>query len=347
MSRHAVALKLFGIQVLQVNAAIIGNTAVSERFSQRFVGFGQIDILADDCDAHLAVAGMAQFFDNILPVGQVGRLGPDIQFLDHLVVKMFLVQGLGHGIDMFRIHYRDDILFGDITEQADLLFHIVRQVALAAAQQDVRLDTDLAQLHDRMLGRLGFQLARGAYVGNQRDMHVKRVAMTSIETELANRLQKRQRLDIADGTADLDNRHIGAPGVFNDLVLDLVGDVRDDLNRAPQVISAPFLGNNREIDLTGGKVALLGKHRAGIALVMPKVQIGLSAVIGNEHLAMLKRRHGTGINVNVRVKFLHCDTQSARLQQSAQRSGRQTLADRGNNAAGNKDKFGFHVNLLL
>ena len=38
---------------------------------------------------------------------------------------------------------------------------------------------------------------------------------------------------------------------------------------------------------------------------MSKIQIGFGAVIGHEYLTMLYGVHGTWVNVDIRVEFLH------------------------------------------
>jgi len=38
-------------------------------------------------------------------------------------------------------------------------------------------------------------------------------------------------------------------------------------------------------------------------LVMAQIEIGFRAVTGHEHLAVLKRAHGAGINIDVGVKL--------------------------------------------
>jgi hypothetical protein len=55
-----------------------------------------------------------------------------------------------------------------------------------------------------------------------------------------------------------------------DGVLDLVGDVRDDLDGAPEVVAAPLLVDDREVDLAGGPVAVARGHHAGEPLVVPR-----------------------------------------------------------------------------
>ena len=104
-----------------------------------------------------------------------------------------------------------------------------------------------AQLHHRVLGRLGLQLAGRAEVRQQRDVDVQHVVAADILAHLADGLQERQALDIADRAADLDDHDIGAGwrATRGDAPLDLVGDMRDDLDRAAQVIAAPLLLDHR------------------------------------------------------------------------------------------------------
>jgi hypothetical protein len=76
-----------------------------------------------------------------------------------------------------------------------------------------------------MLGRLGLELAGGGDIGDQGEVDVEDVFMPPVGAELADRLEKRQRFDIADGAADLDDGDVDSLGIFQDLELDLVGDV--------------------------------------------------------------------------------------------------------------------------
>ena len=63
----------------------------------------------------------------------------------------------------------------------------------------------------------------------------------TLDAQLADRLEERQRLDVADGAADLDDEHVVALGALEDALLDLVGDVRDHLHGAAEVLAAPLL----------------------------------------------------------------------------------------------------------
>ncbi len=97
----------------------------------------------------------------------------------------------------------------DVGEQRDLAALVVRQRAVGAAQQHVGLDTDLAQFLDRVLGRLGLDLAGRGDVRHQREVNVADIVASHLDPHLADRFEERQRLDVADGAADLDDGDFG------------------------------------------------------------------------------------------------------------------------------------------
>ena len=78
-------------------------------------------------------------------------------------------------------------------------------------------------------------------------------------------------------------------------------------------------------------------RRAGEALVMAEVEVGLRAVVGDEHLAVLVGRHRARIDVEVGVELAQAHVVAARLQERAERRGSETLAERGDHAAGDED----------
>ena len=75
--------------------------------------------------------------------------------------------------------------------------------ALGAANEHVGLNTDLPQLADRVLRRLGLQLAGRLQIRHQREVDVEAVLLAHVERELADRFQERLALDVADRAADL------------------------------------------------------------------------------------------------------------------------------------------------
>src|SRR4029077_14656747 len=74
------------------------------------------------------------------------------------------------------------------------------------------------------------------------------------------------------------------------------------------------------------------------ALVMPEVQIGLGAVLGDEHLAVLEGAHGARIHVDVGIELHHGDLQAPRLEDGPERGGGNALAQRGNDATSDEYK---------
>ena len=173
------------------------------------------------------------------------------------------------------------------------------------------------------------------------------VAAAGLGPELPDRLEERQRLDVADRAADLDDDDVDVAAHLADVGLDLVGDVRDDLHRLAQVVAAPLLLDHRLVDLAGGEVVLALHDPRGEALVVAEVEVGLGAVVGDEHLAVLERRHGAGVDVDVGVDLEHGDRVAVGLDQGAERRRRDALAEPGNHAAGDEHVLGGHTSPQL
>ncbi len=168
-------------------------------------------------------------------------------------------------------------------------------------------------------------------------MDVDGVPARQLVAELADRLEERQALDVADRAADLDQDEIEAVIAVADEVLDGVGDVGDHLDGGAEIVAAALLGEDFLIDAPGGDVVLPGRRPAGEALVMAEVEIGLGAVIGDEHLAVLVWRHGSGVDIEIGVELAQAHRIAARLQQGAERRRSQAFAKGGDHAAGDED----------
>ncbi len=170
----------------------------------------------------------------------------------------------------------------------------------------------------RVLSRLGLGLAGSGNVRHQGQVHQHGALGTYFDTQLADGFEERLRLDVADRAADFDHGHVGITGTLDDAALDLVGDVRNDLNGRPQVVTATLLAQHVLVDAAGGEVVVLGHGGADKPLVVAQVEVGLSAVVGDEHLTVLERAHGARIDVDVRIQFEHGDLQAPRLQDGRQ-----------------------------
>src|SRR3546814_6304413 len=90
----------------------------------------------------------------VMPAGEVGLLRLQPEMAADLDVEALAVIGDRHLVDGVDVERRNHPLGAQIAEQRDLAPGVRRDLAVAAAQQDVGLDADAEQLLHRMLGRL-------------------------------------------------------------------------------------------------------------------------------------------------------------------------------------------------
>ena len=251
-----------------------------------------------------------------------------MQLVDDDIVEILLVQQHRNLVDVVGLERRYHGALLDVGEQRDLAALLIGQRLQAAAQQDIRLDADAAQLLHGMLRRLGLDLPRTADDRHQGEVHVEDVIAPEFNAHLANRFEEGQGFDVADGTADLDHANIRITGAESNAVLDLIRDVRNDLHGRAQVVAAALLGDDALVNAAGGEITVASGGGADEALVMPKIEVGLGAIRGDEDFAVLKRTHGPGIHVDVRIQLHHAHLEAARLQDRTQRRGGDPFPER-------------------
>ena len=140
--------------------------------------------------------------------------------------------------------------------------------------------------------------------------------------------------------ADLDDDDVDVlVGQAPDAVLDLVGDVRDDLHRAAEEVAPALLLDHGAVDAAGRGVGALGEVLVDEALVVPEVEVGLAAVLGDEDLAVLARVHRPGVDVDVGVELAHRHPQPTALEEPTERGGGETLPERARDTAGDEDEL--------
>lgn len=287
------------------------------------------------------MVGVVDPVQQVLPHRPVDVAEGQVELADDVGVQALGVQHLGDVVDRLGVDRGDDRGLVDVAHQRDLALDGGRHLAVGAQHDRVGLDADVAQRRDRVLGRLGLELTGRADVGEQRDVHDEDVVAADLVADLAHGLQERQRLDVADGAADLGDDDVDVVGRHPpDAVLDLVGDVRDDLHGVTEVLAAPLLGDDLRVDLAGGDVGRAVEVDVEETLVVTDVQVGLGAVVGDEHLAVLEGVHRARVDVQVRVELLHRDPQTARLEQRTQAGGRQALAEGRSDTPGDEDVLG-------
>src|SRR5438477_8563627 len=93
----------------------------------------------------------------------------------------------------------------------------------------------------------------------------------------------------------------------------------------------------RQVDATRRNIIHLRQRAVDEALVVPEVEVGLRAVVGDVHLAVLERRHGARIDVDVGIELLDGHAEAALHQHPTERGGRDALAERRDDATGHED----------
>ena len=320
-------LAVVGGDPADVDLGLVGEAAGAQRLPHGEVGVREVDVLADQPDRHLLL-GVVHPTEQVVPDGPVDVAERQVESAYEVGVEPLAVQDLGDVVDRRSVGTGDDGVLVDVAHQRDLALDGLGQLAVRAADHGVGLDADLAQRGDRVLGGLGLQLLGRPDVGHQGHVQEEDVAAADVVTDLARRLEERQRLDVADGAADLGDHHVDLRAAHReDAVLDLVGDVRDHLDGVTQVVAATLLGDHRGVDLPGGDVGDLTQVGVQEALVVADVEIGLRAVVGHEDLAVLERVHRPRIDVQIGVQLLHRDPQTTRLQQASEAGCREALAE--------------------
>ena len=332
------ALHLLGLDPLDLHLAAVVEAAVLERLGHRQVGVLEAHVLADDADASGAVHRL-DAVDEDLPLAEVGVAGVEAEDLAHHVVEALFVE---HERDLVEVagvggvHHRLD---RHVAEVGDLALEPPAEGLVAPHDDDVGLDATAAQLGDGVLGGLGLLL--GDDLRRQRDVDVADLVAADVEAELPDRLEEREDLDVADRAADLGDHDVDVVGGEPvDAALDLVGDVRDHLHGLAEVVAAPLGGEHRRVDRAGGGVGVAGEVLVDEPLVVPEVEVGLPAVVGDEHLAVLERVHRARVDVDVGVELLHRDAQAPRLEQPPERRRRDALPEGRGHAPRDEDVLG-------
>jgi hypothetical protein len=226
----------------------------------------------------------------------LGSGASDVEKLQHDVIQALAVEVQRHVIDGCDVARLDHGPLTDVAEERDLAANLLRERLLRPAQQHVGLNADFEQALDAVLGRLGFDFFRGFDVRDQGEMDEDAVVGAFFVAHLATRLQKREPFDIAGGAADLgdDDIDVAVRAGRTDARLDLVGDVGHHLHGLAQVAAGALFLDHRLIDLPRGHTVIAGETLVEEALVVSEVEVGLTAVVGDEHFAVLVRAHGAG-----------------------------------------------------
>ena len=332
---------LLGIDVDEPDRHAVGHAAVDQGLVQALVGFLQVHVLADDGNGHGAGLVVVAVHERG-PGFQIGVFRRQPQQDGNLLVHALAVELERQFINVFYVHGREHGVGVHVAEKRDLFLDVAAEIDFATADDDVGLDADGAQFLDAVLGGLGFDLAGHAQVGHQGQVDAQGVFPAEVAAQLADGLQKRLALDVAHGAADLDDGHILVCGHAEDGLLDLVGDVGNDLDRAAQIVAPALLLDDAEIDAARREVVVLAHGHAEEAFVVAEIEVGLRPVVGHVDLAVLKGVHGAGVDVDVRIELLDGDLKPSGLEQGADGCGGQPFTQGRQHPPRDENEFGLH-----
>ena len=304
-------------------------------FDDTDVSIREFNVFSYDANFCLVLVGRHDLADHILPFLHVAGTVFHVEFLkDNLVHTLFLEQQ-GHFIDALCRQGLEDSIRIHVAEHGNLFAHFLADFMFTAADKDIRGDADAAQFLDAVLGRFGLQLAGSGNIRDQGDMDIEAVIAGDILLDLANGFQEGFTFNIPYGTANFRNDKISVffAAYAVDPFLDLVGNVRNDLYRTAQIITAPFLVDDGLVNPTGRNVGVAGQVDIDETFIMAQVKVRLRAVIGDENFAVLIRAHRTRIDIDVGIEFLDRYLIAAALEETAQGRCRDALTQRRNNAA--------------
>ena len=252
-----------------------------------------------------------------------------------------------HFVDARDVARGDDGFLVDVAEERDLPLQLALERAIRPAEQHIGLNTDGPQVTDAVLRRLRFQLAGRGDERHQREVDVERVLTADFLAELTDGFEEGLAFDVPDRSPDFNQQNVNILGCRPNAVLYFICNVRDDLNGAPEVVTASFLLNHREVDLSRCPVVIARGHQVGEPLVVAQVEVRLGAVVGHIDLAVLIRAHRAWIDVDVRVELLKGDFVSVTFEEAPDGCGGQTFTEGRNHAAGHEDVFDGSLSVCL
>ena len=134
---------------------------------------------------------------------------------------------------------------------------------------------------------------------------------------LSYSLKIRSTLNVANSSTDFSNNEIIMVFLSEQLnvALNLVGNMRHDLNGLSQIISPSLLIDNSLINTSCSQRVRLSGLNTSKALIVTKVKVGFHTVHGNITLTMFIRVKSSRVDVDVGVELLNGNVVPPCLQQ--------------------------------
>ena len=333
-----------GIHPFDIYSCMTVYAAVLQSFNHTDVCVVKLDIFSNQSNSDF-LSRMAQVVDHLCPVFQIWFRAVQMEAFAYDLSQMLLLHCERRLIKILHVKILKNMTCRQIAEQGNLIFHRCAQRIFGTAYDDVRLNSHSLKFLDAGLGRFRLHLLRCSQIRDQGNMDQDHIFPALFMLELADRLQERLAFDVADSPADFYDSDfcVFCSRIAVEAALDLVGDVRNDLNSASPKISPPFLLQDRPVDLSSGYVGILRQTFVNKSFIMPQIQIGLCSVVCDKYFSVLYRVHGSGIDVDIGIKFLHGDGISAGLQEPSKGCGGDPFPETGYYASCDEYIFYCHV----
>ncbi|MNH95387.1 hypothetical protein D3C73_480280 [compost metagenome] len=255
---HVLICNFFRMHPADLHVRIGVKARMGKRLNHTEVGVVQGHVFTDNGDLYRLLK-LVDPVNQAFPLRHIRSRGSQLQVVDYDLIKPFFAKVQRHLVECIRItalHNRTRI---DITEEGDFGFHIVRQLMLCTANDDIRLNPDTAKFFDTVLSRLGLHFTGSLDIRDQSNVNIHHVLASNITLDLADGFQERQTFDIPNRAPDLCNHDIRASFAAStvDTFFDLIRNMGNNLNCTPEILTTALFTDDRRIHLTGRYVAVL------------------------------------------------------------------------------------------
>src|SRR5690606_18788603 len=138
--------------------------------------------------------------------------------------------------------------------------------------------------------------------------------------------QERHRLNVTDGAANLAQHEVVVLIAVQNEIFDFVGHMGNDLHSCAEVVPSAFPLDNPLIYASCRYAVVFRGRLPSETLVVTEIEISLGPVIRNENFPVLRRRHGSRINIQIWIQFAQTDTVASGLEQGTKCGRSYTLA---------------------
>ncbi len=133
---------------------------MSQRFAQALVGVLELNVLPYHADAHFALRMFQS--SRASPASGLSRAaGLQMQQAQNLLVEALGGQRHRHFVNIAHVGRRNDAGFRHVAEKRDFRFQVGAELSVAAANQNVGLNSDAQHFFHAVLRGLGLQFAGG------------------------------------------------------------------------------------------------------------------------------------------------------------------------------------------